>query len=75
MTVSGEELSALVKKQGKRTKKHAVSVVHAWKDCLWDIGTEAEVPEPRDIAGAESDGEATAEPTPEGKYVIRPWSH
>ncbi|KAF7974404.1 hypothetical protein HWV62_12252 [Athelia sp. TMB] len=65
MTVSGEELSALVKKQGKRTKKHPVSVVHAWKDCLWGIGTDTEVPEPRDIAEAESDGEAIAEPTPE----------
>ncbi|KAF7974399.1 hypothetical protein HWV62_12242 [Athelia sp. TMB] len=75
MAVSGEELRVLVQGQGKYKKKHAVAVVHTCRDSLWEIGTDASVPEPRDISNAEAEsegediaslhGEATAEATPE----------
>ncbi|KAF7980428.1 hypothetical protein HWV62_38262 [Athelia sp. TMB] len=75
MAVSGEELRVLVQGQGKHKTKHAVAVVHTCRDSLWEIGTDASVPEPRDISNAEAEsegediaslhGEATAEATPE----------
>ncbi|KAF7980438.1 hypothetical protein HWV62_38282 [Athelia sp. TMB] len=58
MAASGEEVRTRAEEEGEGRKGKAVLVVHAWRDCLWEMGAGGEVPEPRDVGTAEVEVEA-----------------
>ena len=74
MAASGEEVRTRAEEEGEGRKGKAVLVVHAWRDCLWEMGAGGEVPEPRDVRNGVDAGEGESPVIQQGNVsaVVKP---